>query len=341
MWAVFSIEFYTTIDYHVYYENFSYPLQEWEIGYRTLASLFKPVGFIVFNSVVVAFEMYTIYFMLRRLVPPQFYWIGILILILDSNCSFMYMDMKRQFFAMAISMWTAYFLFFSNHKNKYIIAIATFICAILVHGSAYTSILYFGIVFIKYRPNKVAIITIATLYFLGSSLSLTTILDSLWGVVELFGIDERYYLYIEGFEDFDTDSVYTGTLTIIYQLIVLVLLMVHSKSIENNIYPYVVCYILSLVFSTFLIGEFWRLNYYYSMFNIIVIPILISKLYDRKNILYWSIVCLSIFMPLKSYYYVMSGANKTHIFYKVPNFYTIFHESVDKNYYSPTDVGIK
>lgn len=61
MWLLFSIEFYSTKDYEVYYENFSrvHIHSIWEPLYRVLLAFFQPFGFYVFNSCVAAFEFFT------------------------------------------------------------------------------------------------------------------------------------------------------------------------------------------------------------------------------------------------------------------------------------------
>lgn len=65
---IFSIEYYTTIDYRVYYENFQFPPKGvWEPLYMLLVMIFKPFGYVFFNACMAAFEMYTLCFMIKNM----------------------------------------------------------------------------------------------------------------------------------------------------------------------------------------------------------------------------------------------------------------------------------
>ena len=337
MWIIFSIEFYTTKDYPVYYKGF-YNCgnnENWEPVYKFLVEAFQPVGFIVFNAVVAAFEIFTLCFFFKKVVPPKYRWLSLTILMLDTGNLFLFMNLKRQFFAMMVAIWIVYFLLYSQHKYRYLFSIFAFLGAINIHSSAYIAIGYFLLPFIKVRLSKVAILSILLVYIASYTFRLSSFSDQLFLLLSSTGSNADYYdVYILQQEDYEGTSSGMGNFVLLYNLSMFLLLLFLNKKFTEQQYKLVLCSILSFVLMNILKGNFFRLYFYYSIFNIFNISVLLMILFKQKSTLIWIyLICLAFALPIKSYYNAFFGEKISYMTIKYKHYYTIFHTNPDKRDY--------
>lgn len=335
MWVIFSIEFYTTRDYPVYYEGFYERREHWEFLYMLLVDLFQPFGFITFNACVSAFEIFTLCFIFKKIVPPRFRWVSLAVLILSTDNLFIFMNLKRQFFAMMVSMWIIYFLLYSNHKYRYIYAVLTFLCAINIHSSAYSAIGYFILPFLKTRLSKRAIFIIIAIFIASYSFRLSTFSDQLsFLLATSSGQAEYYEQYILQQADYEGNASEKGIFNLIFNFLLFLLLLIFNKSFDDKQYKFVLCSIASIILMNILKGNFFRLYLFYSIFNILTISLLLQVLYEKKKIAQCAVMLsLALAISTKSYLNAFVFDKVTYMTIKYKHFYTIFHKNTDKRDY--------
>lgn len=343
MWGLFSIEYYTTFDYFVYADNFDRLGEHalWEPLYQFLLLIFQPFGFIAFNSCMAAFELFTLCYIFKRAVPKRFMWVGLLILILDPQKLFLFMDIKRQFLAMMMVLWVLYFLIYSESKYKYLCAVIAFLCAVNVHTSAYAAIVYFIVPFFRLRLNKFVWIVIFILFAGGLSFKLSEFADILSMGLEYIqndNLDNRYEYYISEQEKFEEFGVGEGIVSMFYLVFFLGLLLFYNRKASKQQYPWFLLSILALLLNNILFGSFYRLNCYFELAYIFTVPMLLdimSDYYDNnyKKFIFGLFMALSLLLPAKTYFYTMSGLKVDYTMAKYRYFYTIFDEMPDRNIY--------
>ena len=336
MWVIFAIEFYTTKDYGGYYEGFYDERGHWELIYTLLVQLFRPLGFITFNACVSAFEIFTLCVIFKKIVPRQYRWISLAILILNTDNLFIFMNLKRQFFAMMVSMWIIYFLIYSNVKGKYLWSILIYLCAINIHTSAYVTIGYFILPLIKSRLNITAIVAIAIVYIASYTFHLSSLTDKLFLLLNSTSDNADYYgQYILQQGDYEDQARGIGSFVVLYNFLMFLFLLLFNKRFTGQQYKIVLCSILSFILMNILKGNFFRLYLYYSIFNIFSITFILSELKKRINLhqLYIMMLCLALILPLKSYSNAFITNKVSYMTVKYKHFYTIFHKHPDKKDY--------
>lgn len=349
MWICFAVEYYATTDYPVYYENFdrTYIHVAWEPGYRLLLMLFQPFGFYVFNAVVAAFEMYTLCFMFKKFCPPRYLWIGILIFLLDVENMLGYMCLKRQFFAMAISMWTLYYTCWSDNKRRWLYAALLFMASASIHTSALVSAVYFLIPFIRFRINYVMMALMGGVFVWSLTFNIENYGEQLMDIYNIIGdknIDnERYAKYIDTLDDaiFRTVLSKAGPLVALAYIASFVLLLFYNRKVSERQYRLVLLSLLSYIFGNMLVGDLYRLNHYFTMTTFFTIPVVLNRLVEdgrrqHKSVYYFVAVFYAVLWlgnSAKSYYNVFTGTKVTYMTLRFKHFPTIFDQNVDKSVY--------
>lgn len=339
LWAMFSIEYYTTIDYKVYYENFQYPPKGlWEPLYEWLITIFKPFGYVFFNACMAAFEIFTLSFMIKKLVDPKWYWLAIILFIADPNTVFNFMTVKRQFISMAITMWIPYVLLFRDDKIRFLYAFILLVMAVNVHTAAYMGLLFFILPFIKIRPNRIVLILIGILY-VGCSGLLISNIQFLYKILSFTGMAGRYDYYLDIIETTDMDDFGVGPVEATCRIATFFSMLVCIPKLKDIEYRIILISIVGFFLVAILFADLWRLAWYFTMFNCISIPITIKILREEyPKIIATCLLAFVLLIPLRQYYIVMTGKSDAHQMFKVPHFYTIFDDSVDKSVYSQEEM---
>ncbi len=339
LWSIFSMEYYTTVDYKVYYENFLFPPKgQWEPLYEALITLFRPLGYVFFNACMAAFEIFTLGFMLKRFVNPKWYWLAIILFIADPNTVFNFMTVKRQFIAMAVTMWIPYFMMFKDGKERYIYSTIALIIAVNIHTAAYMALLFIPILILNKRPNRIAALIIMAFY-IGCSGIIISNTQLLYRIITMSGIAGRYETYVDILDSADMDDYAIGMAESVYRSILVFLLLWMIPHYSDREYKIVMMAIVGYFLSAVLFSDIWRLAWFFTMFNYLALPIMFAtlwKLYPRYIAM--AAIALCLLWPLRQYYIVMSGKSPAHQMYKMQYFYTIFDDSVDKSYYSQEEM---
>lgn len=336
IWIVFSIEYFTTVDYSVYYYGFEDVNEKWEPLYQLLLYIFRPIGFVAFNSIVAAFEIATFCFMFCLVVPPKYRWIGVLLLVISTQNLLLYMTVKRQFFAMMTSMWIIYFIFYSKAKFKYLYALLVYVCAINIHTSAYVSIIYFALPFLNFRFPKWSIIALFLLYLGSHYLLMSNFSEYLLYFLTLTyrGAEGFYEIYINEISDYEDDRSSISLILFLYQTIYFLLLLCYNKKCDFVQRKMFLCSIIGLFLTNILVGNLYRIGFYFTVFHIFSIPILLQHIQVsgmKKLASIFIVLCLLV--PIKQYVEVFSGAKINALTAKYQYFYTIFHDNPDKRRY--------
>ena len=339
LWVMFSIEYYTTIDYRVYYENFQFPPKGlWEPIYEWLVTIFRPTGYIFFNACMAAFEIFTICFMVKRLVYKEWYWLAILLFIADPNVVFNFMTVKRQFISMAVAMWIPYVLLFKEGKTRFLYAFIIFLVAVNIHTAAYMSILFFILPFVKKKPGRVVLILVAVLFVCCSGL-LVNNFKILYKLLSLTGMASRYEFYLDILESSDMDDFAVGPVESICRIVSVFGMLWCIPKMSDAEYKITLISIAGYFFAAVLFADMWRLAWYFTMFNCIALPNMIRVFWNEyAKFISIPILLLILLIPLRQYYNVMSGNSSAHQMYKVQYFYTIFDDKVDKSFYSQEEM---
>lgn len=339
LWAAFSFEYYTTIDYRVYYENFLFPPKDlWEPVYEFLVRTFRPFGYIGFNAVMAAFEMTTLYFMVTRFVDKKWYWLAIILIIANPDLTFNLMTVKRQFIAICVAIWIPYILILDTSKLKWIKAIVIFFIAINIHTSAYMSLLFFFLPLVKRKPGLIVSILICVLY-LGCSGVLLSNTKMLYHLISYTGLAGRYEQYIEILNNADMDDFSTGLVERIYRFVMVTLLALFTPKYTLTQYKIVLISIAGYYFSAILFADLWRLAWFYTVFTPVSTAILAKTIWDNySRYIAAGVIAASLLLPLRQYYLVMSGKTEAHQMFKFHKFYTIFDSKVDKSFYSQDEM---
>lgn len=341
MWVLFAIEYHVTNDYYGYSTGFDDPSVHylWEPLYRWLVEVANPIGFVTFNAIIAAFEIYTLCFMFKRFCPRNYMWVGILIFVLDLTNMMTYMCLKRQFFAQMVAIWALYFTVGTQMRLRYLWATIVLICAVNIHTSAYIALFYFIVPLIKLRIGKKGMVAIALLFVGCMSFQLSGYADMLSTGLDLFlGKDsDRYGLYIEDMDDLQGDWA-AGKIQLIIQLFLLVMLLAYNKRVTLEQYWLFLLSIVGILLSVMLVGDLYRLSMYFSILNSFTVPILLTQ-FDlqtasiRQKSVYALLLSCMLLVAAKSYYNTMSGSKVSYFTAGFRNFTTIFDEAPDMTTY--------
>lgn len=339
LWVIFSIEYYTTIDYKVYYENFQFPPKGlWEPIYEGLVTIFKPFGYVFFNACMAAFEIFTLCFMIKRLVPREWYWLAIILFVADPNTVFNFMTVKRQFISMAVTMWIPYVLLFQKERIRFLYAFILFLIAINIHTAAYMSILFFILPFVKTKPNRLVLI-LAGIVFVSCSGLLANNVQLLYKVLSLTGMAGRYENYLDIIETADLEDFSVGPVEATCRILSVSCMLWCIPKMTDIQYKITLISIFAYFLAAFLFADLWRLAWYFSMFNCIAIPITMRILWkEYPKYIAIAIISFILILPSRQYYLVMTGKSDAHQMFKMQHFYTIFDDAVDKSVYSQEEM---
>lgn len=344
MWFLFSVEFYTTQDYGIYYEHFNdkFVWDEWEPLYALLVKASQPLGFIVFNSFVCAFNIFTLYYIFKLFIPSRVQWIGIIMFIFSLSRMMYLMTYKRQFFAMMVAFWILYFLIFSQYKYRYVIAFICFLCAINIHSSAYISILYFSVPFLSsYMYKKffgnIVIIIFVFMFVASYIFSLSSFSDSLSYIISAYSYNADHYdRYVLEQLVYENEDRKTSTIGFIFDLGCIYLMLKNFNNFKDSQSSIVLLSLAGFLFSNIFLGSFHRLTLYFNIYLCISFPLLIDLLshYNEKGVAQFIkkfLIILCLFISCRDFVGVMYLGKEVFMAEKYSVFYTVFHDNVDKS----------
>lgn len=132
------------LDYWNYYDYFNRDIDEWKHGlgeilfFRGILPLFeKYYQLIIFSSGVIAF---TLYYMVKKNVPPKTYWIFFLFFFSVHSFHFNLISTMRSSLAACVLIW-GYYLGYFMGKDRHVLYLLFLIAAGLIHSSAFVFII--------------------------------------------------------------------------------------------------------------------------------------------------------------------------------------------------------
>ena len=137
--------------------------RELEVIYIYILDFFKPIGYYNYLICCALFNVYIYYFLVKKNIPKQLYWLFFLVFVLETNYALILIDMNRQTLAISISIVAALLIVQDIKLNKsvhptinntinifnIIISIILLYISANIHTSAWISFLYFPIYFIS------------------------------------------------------------------------------------------------------------------------------------------------------------------------------------------------
>lgn len=289
-------------------------VRDYEIGFRTLVYLVTKI-FDDFSAVLISihtFIIVPIYFALCKYRKYFPIWLGMLIFyLMDFNTS---LNMMRQFIAIAILFYGFHHLVLNNNKTKYLL----FVCgAMLFHTSAFLGfVIYFVYEFFKSDLNFALRVgplkmnkSLKILLVMVVSLGVLFTLDQISGLLGAIGLG-RFSGYISGDVGLQINQ-------IIVRLPLLVLMFTHWKKMVKrgwNVHFFFIMTYLDILVSQLTSVNIYsgRIGEYFSIFNIIYLPLIYMATKQRVNkmILMGYVIAYLLFYWF--YYFVFEGIHQTY-----------------------------
>lgn len=286
----------------------------WDFFYLLFGYTFGDVGFFVMVAVLSAIEGVCYYKFIKNYVSPSWYWLAMVVYILNNHLFILTFSMMRQSFVMAILLICYVWI----QERKIILPMLVILLLSTIHNSV---ILCLPFVFIPYIPIKnqqilAIILAFLWLLFLISSSILEPILLQFAKMTEMF---ERY---VETYTEEGDMTFGLGYLFRVLPFFYLLYALFTSK-IEEDSLPWVLIWSLSIILIPFgtIIPLFGRLLFYFELLGLVVSPkiIVCSRNIIVRIILIMSIILFSL-QQLKNAFYDPSS-----VYYdSYLNFHTIF-----------------
>lgn len=342
MWVLFAIESWVTTDYIVYCPGFtdSTTQELWEPLYVLWVRICQPLGFVAFNAINNAFEIFTLCFMLKRFCPKRYLWLAILLFICANQGMMVYMCIKRQFLAQMVAIWALYLVNFTEWRWRWLIGILCVAAATQIHTSAIMAVGYLLLPLVRWRLNWLACLIFAGALIGSISFSLSDYIDQLSTILETLSgdsgtLEEHYGLYLDE-EDLSEEIQMLATL--ILPVLLFVLVLFYNRRLTDGQYKLALLFLVSTILTNFLISDLARLNYYYNFTRFFMGAIILNVIAkERFNILragiYWCIILFSLYTPGRDFLNAITGRRCTYMQMRYRDFNTIFEDEPDKRVY--------
>ncbi|WP_439504241.1 EpsG family protein [Sediminibacterium sp.] len=283
-----------------------------EFGWTLICLFFQPIGFFGMNIVLTGLEFFILYLLVKKNVPPKWYWLSIFIFSMNTGFMLVFSSMMRQFLAICIFILASEFIY----NKRWIVALLLILLATLMHTTAFILLPFvlLGFLNITLSTQQIFYLLIfyCIIYFIGTDLLSSIILKIL--IFEQF---KRYELYM------DTESFGESSgLGVLFNFILFIVLLLHQKYQPEKIKFYFTLFSFYIFFQFFteIASMISRLSFYFSIFSIVAFPWMFEAI---KNILAkYLILTIYILMILKSFFdfFDQSGIWHKHFY----NYQSIF-----------------
>lgn len=270
-------------DYFGYYDTFKTsfgPISNYnkEIGWFLINKFFHPIGFMGMVFVLTCFEHFLLYKIVKRHIPPRWYWFALFIYVFYYNYMLIGCTMMRQFLAMLIGLYAME----SVGEKKWIRYILLSLFAFFIHKSSAALLLVIIV------PELLKIVG-KKFFFIGLAIVLV-------GVVSKAELIYEYvvnYLLINSdvnaFQEYFTSKNFEGVEGIgIRQSVIIILFFLllfrNFDFISEKEKPYCLSVMISffIIPFTFFLSIIVRLTWYFSIAEIVCYPLVVDK---EKNFL--------------------------------------------------------
>jgi hypothetical protein len=283
-------------DYPSYYQDFVsiskysslkdivFELYSSEPAWVVLNFIFKPIGFFGFIIVLTAFLCYTYYSLIKKYVPPNYYWFAIFIFTFSSDIMWIQFSALRQALSIAIFVHSVKYL---SEKNRPVLYVLLNLLGGLFHSSAYFMIPLVVFSHKKIRNSKIVGILIITVFW-ALLLVGEKYLNQMAMLTELL-TGERYTNRLER----ETTSSTTLIGSFVWSSILMIVIYYVRKQSENvkNVFYLTSLHSMVYVLSPliFLSG---RMGYYFAVFSVITYPLILQS--ERNKIIKFGIYVIYI-----------------------------------------------
>lgn len=312
-------------DYPAYLNGFEYL----KLGYNDYINSFqknewlwifinyvcRPIGFFGLNIVLTIFETYVLYRFVKKYVPKKWYFFAVFLYAFSFEFFLIgTLSMMRQWLAMC------FFILASESIIKrmpftYLLLVAA---AVLVHQSAIILTPFYLITYlksVKITPNKLflGILLIVLWWFLAPSFVLGRL-------TSFFGGSSDFELMRRSLKS--QASVVALGMGIIGKILMVVICFSQIKYYDERLRILILLYSVSLLFIPLmgLSSLAGRITMYFSIFSLVVIPIVASRLKKKNQFLLMILLIIAFVVNVYDY---MTAFSRDEI-WNIANYHTIF-----------------
>jgi hypothetical protein len=260
-----------------------------EPGWYILNKLFKPFGFSSFVFFLTAIEHVMLYDLIRRYVPPQYYWMAVFIYVFNPNYMLIGLSMMRQFLVQVIGLYAVGFAI----KKQILPFIVIIMMGFFIHKVALLLLPLFFLPYIKTAKWWLFLVVFVALYVVIQNMS--AIIETMFE-----GIQETGMKYAD---DYLNEEIINGNNTLdkkyIFHYFIFMFLFVSNvnklESIEKSYSWMVVIGVFFLPFAL-LFPMALRTSWIYTIAEIISLPLLFSK--ERIQIVKYGFIIMFVLITL-------------------------------------------
>jgi len=245
-----------------------------EIGWNVLNVLCQPIGFFGMVILLTVFETVVIYRFIGKYVNYKYHWLANICYTLNTELMLLGFSMMRQFLAMCIFLIAIDFII----KRKWIIAVAITMLGGLFHASSFVLIPFCFVGYVNDKTiGKIGIFLLSLffifMYFFGGSIIESFIPD--------LRVLETVNEYVEEYANDGSTSMFS--LSRIYGVLVFIFVMIYYRYFNREEKQLSLLYSASILLGGLIsiISMAGRINLYFTLVGIVVIPFVIKYLKDK------------------------------------------------------------
>lgn len=328
---IYGFEYYNTVDYDVMLRKFNYVNygtlmhsmygDEVEPLTRILMKLCKPIGNIGYYIIVAFFEIIVLYKMAIKYVPKQYLWLFFILLLINFDNVILLMTVKRQVLSLFVVWLGVYYLLNVEKRNNTRIGTLLIISACFIHTASIFALLILPIVRYNYLPSRQTRITLFIIFFAQFFVNISTYTDFLYNYI--FGINEKFASYANDLQgDIDITPAY-----FIYYLSTFYIILFNLDKLNKTELALAKFVILYYLIFNLLPNSAGRSLMYFNLFQLFVIPIIVSKINDFRIMnlkVKYTYIALVVIISLRLCTNVYISDDPTNIGNGFKKFNTIF-----------------
>lgn len=255
-----------------------------ELGWQILNKMFKPFGYFGLNIALAIFENVVIYKMVKGYVPSQWYWLAIVVYMLNSRlfligaCS-----MERQWLAMSVFILAIKFI----EEKRFVPYVLMVIIAGLFHKSAFLMLPFYFLSYVKNLNFKIFHVVIFVLLLFVWNTIVPLLMEPLMN--DFVVADEIIFSDYARFADRESVNEQFTIIGLISEVIVTYVVpllgLLYFSHVNSKTQKLILLYVVALFIKPFaeIIPMINRFDYYFIIFSICLIPLLFSLLSNSKH----------------------------------------------------------
>lgn len=271
-----------------------------EVGWQIINKLFKPFGYFGLNIALAVFENIIIYELVKKYVPPRWYWLAIVVYMLNTRlfligaCS-----MERQWLAVCVVILATKYI----EGRKIIPYVTLVLLAGTFHRSAFLMLPFYFLCFVKNLHLKVFHLTLfVVLLFIWNSI-VPLLMNPLMN--DIIATDENVFSDYSRYADRDAVNeqiTIIGLITeVVITYIVPLLGLLYYSRLDSKTQKLILLYIVALFLKPFaeIIPMINRFDYFFIVFSICLIPLLLSLLAKQYALWAYAVVLMIVVIYMR------------------------------------------